>query len=343
LTGGDHAPTVTRDDASARAGGVATAVEPSEASKDSGADAEASRWWAPKEGAATELPPAIQPELTHEARAFENLLISNFDGHNLSLPPMPGTLERVLQNLRDPKCEFGKVAGIIGEDQANAAAVLRMVNSPLYRGTVEITSLKMAITRLGTKALKTLMMHQALRKSTFGGRSALRPVAEVIWKRSLASAYIMRGLSQFTRTDMDDAFLIGLLHDVGNVIVLRAAQDAHMAGHLEIDMETFEYFCYEFQQEFGELIAVAWSLPGSLKEIIVDHHDYPPDDHSLRTERIQLLLADMINAMVGYGPQANLDLMNSRPVRDLGLRDRGDFSAYLDDLPDGLYELVESV
>ncbi len=343
---GDSGASSAHDENNAYAGGVATAVDAAEVTdeaNDIDSTSEDRRWWTSQPGAATEFQQIVQPELTHEARAFENLLISNFDGHNLSLPPMPGTLERVLQNLRNPKCEFAKVAGIIGEDQANAAAVLRMVNSPLYRGTAEITSLKMAITRLGTKALKTLMMHQALRKTTFSGRSGLRPVAEVIWKRSLASAYIMRGLSRFTRTDMDDAFLIGLLHDVGNVIVLRAAQDAHAAGHLEIDMGTFEYFCYAFQQEFGELIATAWSLPGSLKEIIVDHHDYPPEDHSLRTERIQLQLTDMINAMVGYGPEANLDIVNSRAVRDLGLRDRPDFEAYLDTLPDGLCELVESV
>ncbi|MHC5111697.1 MAG: HDOD domain-containing protein [Planctomycetota bacterium] len=300
-------------------------------------------WWIVENATAIDVLVPERPKFSHEDKAFENLLISNFDGHNLSLPPMPGTLERVLANLRDPKCEFEKIANIIGEDQANAAAVLRVVNSPLYRGVSEITSLKLAITRLGAKAIRTLMMHQALRKSMFAGKSSLKPLVELIWKRSLASACIMRKMSAITLVDEEDAFLIGLLHGIGNVMVLRCAQDAYDLRQYEPDFDTFEYLCYECRQEFGELIAEEWSLPELIKGIIIDNHEYPSGDDESKTFRLMLRVTQMINGMIGYGPVGEFDLLNSRAVQELGLTSRPEFHRLLRELPGMLEEQIEAL
>lgn len=298
------------------------------------------RWWAPEGVTQTEPIEVERPDLSHEARAFENLLVSNFDGHNLDMPPMPRVLERALKLLRDRNCNFGEVANVIGEDQVIAAAVLRMTNSPLYRGLEKITTLKAAITRLGAKAIQTLLMHQALRAGMFSRRGGEQQLAELVWRSSLACACIMRGLARFTSLDPEDAFLIGLLHDIGNVIVLRMAQNEQAARRYEADLRTFEYLCHECHQEFGELVADEWKLPNKLKSVIADHHVYPPDDDPLRTERLQLQLSDMINAMIGYGQPASYDLLNTRVVQDLGLEKREGFVKALAVLPSDLDEMM---
>jgi len=303
----------------------------------------ASAWWSPEGVTRTELYAPERPELSLQARAFENVLISNFDGHNLTMPPMPRIMERVLTLLRESSCDFDKVAEIISEDQVHAAAVLRLANSPLYRGMQEITAIKPAITRLGARALRTLMMHMAMKRATFSSRGGFREISELIWRRSLAAACIMRGLSRFTAIDPEDAFLIGLLHDIGNVIVLRLAQQETVAHHYEIDLDEFEYFCHEAHQEFGELVAGEWKLPERLRLLIADHHEYPAEGDPLRHDRLLLQLTDMINSMIGYGPPVSYDLLRTPHVQSLKLDERQDFHDFLAGLPDELDETMAAL
>ena len=72
--------------------------------------------------------------MSTEARALENALVSHFDGHDLTIPSLPRVPEGVLRELRSSDCDYGKVAGLIAEDQVIAAAVIRMANSPIYGG-----------------------------------------------------------------------------------------------------------------------------------------------------------------------------------------------------------------
>lgn len=301
------------------------------------------KWWNPEEPTITGIAPIDRPELSAEARALENLLISHFDGHNLTLPPLLQVAERVRPKLNDRDCDFGKIAKELGEDQVITAAVLRMANSPLYRGLNKITGLQPAVARLGTRALKTLLMHESLRAAMFCGKGGSRELAGCIWRQSLAGAYVMRGLSKFTRSDPENAFLVGLLHDIGNVIVLRVACEEQPRMHFEIDLDTFHYLCYECHQEFGELVAEAWSLPPDLKTIISDHHTYPDADDPLRRIRLQLLLSDMICSLLGYAPYQPHRLLNSAVLRELRIPIDDRFAAFLDDLPEEVDDMVSAL
>lgn len=300
------------------------------------------RWWAPQGATAIEPAKVERPELCSEARAIENLLVSNFDGHNLTLPPLPQVPESVLKRLRDRNANLADVAKDIAEDQVIAAELVRMANSPLYGGMNKITAIHPAVTRLGTRAIRTLMMNQSFRSAAFHRKGADTDLASIIWYRSLAAGTIMRGLAAFTDVDAEDAFLIGLLHDIGNVIVLRIVDEQRALTDYSVDIDTFEYLCYESHQEFGELIADAWKLPASLKALVADHHAYPDADDDLRTERLLLALTDMISQMLGYGPPAEFDLLAARATCDLRLNENPRFESYLAQLPRELEESLLS-
>jgi HD-like signal output (HDOD) protein len=301
---------------------------------------EEDKWWAPRGEAVTEPVAAQRPDLSPEARALENVLISHFDGHDLTLPPLVQIAERVLPRLRDPNCSLTVVARDLAEDQVIAAAVLRMVNSPLYRGVNKITALQPAVSRLGTRALRTLLIHESLRAAMLSRKGRSSDFAKIIWRASLASGCIMRGLSEFTTAEKENAFLIGLLHDIGNVVVLRVVDREQASGRYEIDLDTFDYLCQECHQEFGELVAAAWGLPAELKALITDHHTYPAADDPLRMPRLQLMLTDMANALLGYTPFVPYDLLESRPARELGLAERNEFVQFLAHLPDQVEDAV---
>lgn len=297
-------------------------------------------WWAPEENTVIDPPEIERPDLCTEARAIENLLISHFDGHNLTLPPLLHVAETILPRLGRKDLDLGAVADELSEDQVMAAAVLRMTNSPLYRGLDKIASIKPAIARLGTTALRTLMMHESLRAAMFFRNGKGNKLAQVVWGRSLASACINRGLSAFTGTDKEEAFLIGLLHDIGNVVVLRVVHGESPFAHYDMDSDTFEYLCHESHLEFGELIADSWALPEKVKSLICNHHTYPANDDPWKIDRLQLMAADMISALLSYSPYIPYDLLKTPVIRDLGLTERDDFVSFLATLPDDVDETL---
>ncbi|MCK4659145.1 MAG: HDOD domain-containing protein [Phycisphaerae bacterium] len=328
---------------SPEAGAAVSTLEPPGSPEESAEQQQSQEppWWAPEDATVTEPQAILRPELSTETRALENALVSHFDGHDLDLPAMPRVPEQVLRHLQDPMCDFGRLAGDIAEDQVIAAAVIRMANSPLYRGSAKIVALKPAINRLGANALRTLMLNLSLRAITDGGKGGDQALAKLIRQRSLAAATIMRGLSAFTTVDAEEAFSIGLLHDIGNVVVLREARKQQRHLGYQIDIDTFEYLCFECHQEFGELIAIAWSLPSNLRAFISDHHCHPQEDDPLRTERLLLQLTGMICALLGYAPWTSYDLLSSRVVQDLALPTQEDFRAFLSRLPDEVDEMID--
>lgn len=305
---------------SAPGGGSATAV----------ADEDA--WWMPQPDALFEPAPIPRPDLSPDARALENILISHFDGHDLQVPPLMQVVEKALRRLGKNNCNFSEVARELSEDPVIAGSVLRIANSPLYRGTTKITSVQQGVTRLGHKAVRTLLMHESMRSAMFGSKGKDR-FAEALWKRSLASAVVMRELAKVCGCDEDDAYLLGLLHDIGSVLVLRILRGEMKFGKFEIDEDEFEFLCQESHQEFGELIAAEWKLPPAVAQIVGDHHRHPEPNDENRNARLQIILTDMIVCMLGFGTPASYNLLRSTAATELGLAGRREFNELLDRLP----------
>ncbi|MCH7993768.1 MAG: HDOD domain-containing protein [Planctomycetes bacterium] len=297
-------------------------------------------WWAPQGACVVELQNMARPDLPPEARALEAVLVSHFDGHDLNMPSLPQVVERVLGKLRDSKCSLAKIADMIAEDQVVTASVLRMANSPLYRGLNRIAAIRPAVTRLGSRAVQTLMLHESVRSTMFQATGSYKEYAKLLWRCSFAGACVMRELARFTTIDAEDAFLIGLLHDIGSVIVLRIAHNQKKFTHHELDIDIFDYLCAECHQEFGELVADAWKLPPSLKNLIADHHRSPAGDDPQRTERLLLQVSDMCCSLLGHAPYVAYNLLESHAVKALGLHDRPDFTKALHDLPGIINETV---
>ncbi len=325
-------------------GGVAVLEAPP--SEEAHADVETApaeeRWWAPEGVDLTEPVEPCRPDLTTEARAIENTLVSHFDGHDLSMPPLPSVTERVLRRIRDGKSSLAQVANNIADDQVIAAEVIRMSNSALYRGLHKTTSLPGAVTRLGAKAIRTTMLNQSMRAAMFSKKGSDNELSALVWYQSLAGSCVLRGLAKLLKMDEDEASLVGLMHDIGSVIVLRFVEEHEKASQTLLDVTNFDYLCYEAHQEFGELVAEAWKLPDKLKSLASSHHLYPAEDDPLRRERLMVILSDMICAMLGYAPPASYQLMETQVVEDLKLKNRPSFETFLANLPEEVEDALLS-
>ena len=137
--------------------------------------------------------------------------------------------------------------------------------------------------------------------------------------------------------------LIGLLHNIGTIILLQVTHTQMAAPIFDIDDDEFEAICFEWHQEFGNFIAETWQLPDDLKALIADHHRYPDADEPLCVERIQLVLTDMICSRLEYTPHQPYDLLGCLAAHDLGLTDNPAFQRFLDGLPNELEDAFASL
>lgn len=219
------------------------------------------------------------PSDCHVAYIFQRLkdLISRGE----DLPTLPTIVLQLHRVLDDPDAGVGEVAGIIEQDPALTARLLRAANSAAFaRSSTAVTSVPAAVSRMGLNQVRAVCLVLAIVKA-FGNRTG-RLDHRVFWTHSATVAQIASALWDRVGIDPsitpDDAYVIGLLHDVGLLVidqnfpvdfgvVLEARGNANTAlwqleeEHLGVD-----------HGAVAGLLLGRWSLPPFVAEAVSHHH-----------------------------------------------------------------------
>jgi len=195
------------------------------------------------------------------------------------LPSLPEFIARLLAAVEEPAVSGERVAEIVSEDQAMTAAVLKLVNSPYYGLSRRIGSIQHAVLLLGFRTVRNLALSAVLVKS-FGRTSndrRFQPAA--LWRHAVASAAGARLLAlRLGADEAEEAFLAGLVHDMGIVII---DQYLHEEFRAVLDLvSTRRVTLREAEREvlgrdhafIGALLARRWNFPGAVVEAIGCHH-----------------------------------------------------------------------
>ncbi len=182
----------------------------------------------------------------------------------LALPSLPDIALRVRKAVQDPKRSASDVARMVQMDPALAARLVQVVNSPLYRGARPIDNCHSAITRLGLKATRNLVVGFTLRNLF---RPETRWIAERLkhtWRHSCRVAAIASVLSRVTPgIDPDRALLAGLVHDIGELPVL-----VHLEQHgSALSRAEVEHLLARLRGPLGTFVLKAWQFDSDLAEV----------------------------------------------------------------------------
>ena len=186
---------------------------------------------------------------------------------SLDLPLLPGVAAEVLSSSLDDHADAARLADLIQQDQALATHVLRVVNSPAFRGAIEIVALQQAIARLGMERIREIALSASLKGALFeGGR--YQTVADESWQIALAAGLWSKEIARACRKNVEMAYLCGLLHNIGVPLVL------HRVGQLAPDLprESVDQLLSELVQPAGVVLAKEWQLPG-LVAVTIAHLD----------------------------------------------------------------------
>ncbi len=214
---------------------------------------------------------------------------------DIILPSPPNVAIRILDASKKEDVCFDELAEIISSDPALAAKVLRAVNSSFYALPQKIDNLGKALSILGLKAVKNLALSFVIVNSY---RSSAENEFDfnLFWKRSVTAAVASSLTSTIINCKNDDAFVVGLLQDIGAAAMslcrpddyLKVLNEKKISGS---PVEVVEKHIFGFDhQELGSEVLKVWGLPESIYMPIRYHHknnDFP-DEYELIIDTLYL-------------------------------------------------------
>ena len=295
-------------------------------------DAEAEGiWWIPDPQRVSAASASSSPDRL--ASQISRRLGTIIDDPNLDLPHLPRTADRAMIALRGNDADYSRLAKIVEEDPAIAARILRVANSVAFRGMSEVRQLESAFARLGQRQLRQIILTASLQSVSIQLGSGKEKLGETLWREALAGGVIAGAIGPRCGFDANDAFLYGLLHDIGNFVVLSVAHEVARRSGGHVPREVFDKVSLEWHEHAGLRLASAWDLPDPLPDLVSRHHRLPESDDPLRRERMLVMTTDVVGALLEYRPYHPYDFFSTPCVRELKITDDAETRAFLRTLP----------
>jgi putative nucleotidyltransferase with HDIG domain len=242
------------------------------------------------------------------------------------LAPAPEHLPRLSELLRDPNANLEEVEGIIRRDPNLTASILKWCNSATYRGAEPVETVEDAIMRMGFNAIVDLVM-LLVTQDLYALPAAAGSHLDGLWDHCLLTGILTRKLAQHREGMGGIGFTAGLLHDLGKVLITKAAPQQY-AQVLEQAKQRHKASVDQEEESFGanhagigaEVLG-RWKLPGTVVNAIWFHH-HPGLSATKHPIACCIELADSLAYAVGFGlrDQYTRHRETSWLLQELGLR-----------------------
>ena len=195
----------------------------------------------------------------------------------IELPVFHPIAIRLQQLLETPDFTMDAVISLANEDPSLAGQILKMANSTVYMGRVRTETIKEAVIRLGAQQVSNLAMAASQAGLHVSENPVIAGFLRSLWLHSHACAVGSRWLARSEGYPQiaDQAYMAGLLHDVGKLYLLKALERLNKMGvaqaALEEDLllEIFE----ELHVEQGCRLMEHWNMPKIYYNVVANHHD----------------------------------------------------------------------
>lgn len=220
--------------------------------------------------------------------------------HNrIHLPTLPEVALKVRDAVENDTADAHQVAEIVTGDQALSARLIQVANSPLYRGRVSIDNVQMAVTRMGLKLVKSLVVSLAMKQMFQATSDALDKAFRKVWEDSVEVAAIARVLAQgVDGLEPEQAMLAGLIHNIGNLPILTKVDD--LLGY-EASAVLIDRLSDKLSPEIGCHILSEWNFTEALANVPCECTRLDRD--SAEPDYADLVLVARLQNLVASGRQ----------------------------------------
>lgn len=223
---------------------------------------------------------------------------------------LPNLYQKMMDVLNDPNSSAANIGEVVSKDSSLTAKLLRIVNSPHLGLVSKVETVSRAIAILGLEHLKLLTKGIILVESFKNIPSKIINM-KLFWKHSI-SVGLMSSLLSSQEIDLiaEKFFIMGLLHDIGKLVMLGAMPGLYLniimhAKEERINLHQAEQKILGFNHsDIGALLFKKWFFPPSLIEIIKTHHH--PQKSDLPKEASILFIANTLAQTCFYGFSGNV-------------------------------------
>ena len=213
-----------------------------------------------------------------EQEAFYNEILADLENGTLVLPTLPEVALRVREVVDDPEVTSAELADIIVTDAALSTRLIKVANSPLYRGRMAIENIQMAVGRLGQTLIRNLVTSLVMEQMFQATSNRLDKRLHDLWEHSTEVAAISQVLaSKQSGIKADEAMLAGLIHDIGMLPILMKAEDS---PELIRDTAALDSVLANLHTRVGEAILKSWDFPESLIAVAGEHENLERDSEN---------------------------------------------------------------
>ena len=194
------------------------------------------------------------------------------------LPGMPQILIKLIEHLQADDLGMAELAALIAGDAGMTAKILTVANSSAYRRASRTASLEQSLVALGTDALKTLVISESVFQTFNSFPQSSSTDLRRFWRNSLTAAVVARDLAvRMDYPHVEEAYLAGLLHNVGRLALLAAAPKEYA---FNFNADDDDALCAVEQRtlhithaEAGAWLIERWNLDSFLADAVLYHHE----------------------------------------------------------------------
>lgn len=206
-----------------------------------------------------------------QAKQFCTEILEDMANNHLVLPTLPEVALKIREVVDDPNTSAADVAKIIVTDAALSTRLIKIANSPLYRGRHPINNVQTALARLGITLVRNLVTSLVMEQIFQATSEPVDRRMRKLWEQSTqvaAIAYVLA--NQMSRFKADEALLAGLIHQIGALPILIRAEET---PELLENEAVLDQIIAQLSSPLGKAILEAWRFPPELVAVTAEHND----------------------------------------------------------------------
>ena len=240
-----------------------------------------------------------------------------------NFPVLNPDAAKIQAEIVKPDPDLEAVKKLIRTDPTLTSEILKMANSSYYKGLGEVSTIKEAALRLGQDEIFTTTMRVILKKNFSSSHPLVRKHQDRLWNHSVACGFATLWLARHLKMGdlVSKAFIAGLLHDMGQLCLLSAAEKLLEDSRFKMTEPLIEKLLINFHTQQGYTLLKKWQLPDQYCRIARDHHTPEADESDPLL--LMVRLANLIcNKLSDNDPDEDLSgIMGSGEVDILNVKE----------------------
>ncbi len=260
---------------------------------------------------------------------------------------LPHIVARLAQLINDDNSTLRDFEEIISLDPALVGRLLTLVNSSYYGLIHKVDSVSRAIALLGMKNLHNIAVTDALKGMFTAGKGDGGFSSDRLWIHCAATGICSKMIAErIFSINGDDAYLAGILHDIGLIVEWQGAEKKFLQIYEKIGND--EPLIIELEREFlgtdhceiGYLLAKEWQIPASLCEAIRDHHSII---ENIRPESPLgiLQISEYILSQLGFSVKEGIHIIPASSLSGHIQQNIEEYTVLAEDIPEEIERVRE--